>query len=325
MKKDFVSIRDHSPEEIHALLDLACCIKADPSAYAHTLSGKTLAMIFEKPSLRTRVSFDVGIQQLGGFSVYLSPNEINLGRRETVYDVARNLERMVQGVMIRTFAHETVEKLAEFASIPVINGLSDFSHPCQAMADYLTMFELKGHLAGLKVAYVGDGNNVAHSLMFAGAQLGVDVWIATPRAFEPDSGAVDWALHRAEQTGGNITLTHNPEWAAKDADVIYTDVWTSMGQEAEAEQRRPQFLPYQVNTELMRRARPEAIFMHCLPAHRGDEVTAEVIDSEQSAVFQQAENRLHAQKAILLTLLRDVPVAAHETTRRRMFAGELVR
>ncbi|HTK94054.1 MAG TPA: ornithine carbamoyltransferase [Terriglobales bacterium] len=317
--KDFVSLRDFAPEEIRALLDLACCIKADPLAYSRTLEGKTLAMIFEKPSLRTRVSFDVGIQQLGGFSVYLSPSEINLGRRESVYDVAKNLERMVQGIQIRTFAHEIVEKLAEYASIPVINGLSDFSHPCQAMADFLTMFEVKGRVAGLKVAYVGDGNNVAHSLMFAGAQLGAHVWIATPRAYEPHPAAVEWAFKRAEQTAGTLTLTHNAEWAVNGADVVYTDVWTSMGQETEKEARHPIFLPYQVNADLFGKAKPDAVFMHCLPAHRGDEVTEEVIDGPRSIVFQQAENRLHAQKAIMLTLMKDVPLIEHETTRQRMF------
>jgi ornithine carbamoyltransferase len=323
---DFVSLRDSTPEQVRGLLDLACCIKADPLAYAHTLAGKTLAMIFEKPSLRTRVSFDVGIQQLGGFSVYLSPAEINLGRRESVYDVAKNLERMVQGIMIRTFAHEIVEKLAEYASIPVINGLSDFSHPCQAMADFLTMFEVKGRLAGLKVAYVGDGNNVAHSLLFAGAQLGAHVWVATPRAYEPRPEAVDWAFKRAEETGGTLTLTHNAEWAVAGADVVYTDVWTSMGQEKEKEERHPIFMPYQVNAHLMSQAKPDAVFMHCLPAHRGDEVTEEVIDGAQSVVFQQAENRLHAQKAIMLTLMKDVPLIEHESTRQRMFReAEMVR
>ncbi len=301
---DFLSIRDFSPEQIRHLLDLAMAIKANPEAYSAALKGKTLAMIFEKPSLRTRVTFDVGIQQLGGFSLYLSPAEINLGKRESVYDVAKNLERMVQGIMIRTFAHEIVERMAEYASIPIINGLTDYSHPCQAMADYLTIRELKGKIAGLKVAFVGDGNNVARSLMFAGAQLGAHVWVATPPGYEPDAAAVKWASERGKQTGGTCSLTHDPAEAARAADVVYTDVWASMGQEAEAAQRRKVFLPFQVNQALFRQAKPDALFMHCLPAHRGDEVTDEVIDSPNSVVFQEAENRLHAQKAIMLELMK---------------------
>jgi len=308
-RHNFLSIKDFSPEEIRYLLDLASEMKAHPSAHTGALKGKTLAMIFEKPSLRTRVSFDVGIQQLGGFSLYLSNAEINLGKRESVYDVAKNLERMVQGIMIRTYAHETVERLAEYANIPIINGLTDYSHPCQAMADYLTMLELKGDVAGLKVAFIGDGNNVCHSLMFAGAQLGAHVWVATPGGYEPKPEAVEWALQRGTQTGGTCTLTHDPVEAAWDADVIYTDVWASMGQEAETEARRRVFIPYQVNSELFRQAKFDALFMHCLPAHRGDEVTDEVIDSAHSVVYQEAENRLHVQKAILLELMeyREAP------------------
>ncbi len=300
---DFLSIRDFSPEEISHLLELAARIKAHPEAYAAALRGKTLALIFEKPSLRTRVSFDVGIYQLGGHPLYLSPAEINLGKRESVYDVAKNLERMVQGIMIRTFAHEIVEQMAEHASVPVINGLTDFSHPCQAMADYLTILEVKGRVRGLKVTFIGDGNNVAHSLMFAGAQLGANVTIATPGGYEPNADALKWATRRAAETGGSVTLTNNPAEAAVGADVIYTDVWASMGQEAEAEKRRRVFLPFQVNAALFAHAKPDAIFLHCLPAHRGDEVTAEVIDGPCSVVFQEAENRLHAQKAILLELM----------------------
>ena len=303
---DFLSIRDFSPQQIESLLDLACHVKADPGSYSAALAGQTLAMIFEKPSLRTRVTFDVGIHQLGGFALYLSPAEINLGKRESVYDVAKNLERMVQAVMIRTFAHALVEDFAGNAAIPVINGLTDFSHPCQAMADYLTMFEVKGRVRGLKVAFVGDGNNVAHSLMFAGAQLGAEVRIATPPGYQPKDDAISWARGRAGLTGGFCVITHDALQAVSDADVIYTDVWTSMGQEQESEQRRRLFQPYQVNAHLFRHAKPDAIFMHCLPAHRGEEVTAEVIDSNRSVVFAQAENRLHAQKAILLRLMKQV-------------------
>ncbi len=300
---DFLSIRDFTPQQIRRFIDLARQIKAIPGAYTNALKGKTLAMIFEKPSLRTRVTFDVGIHQLGGFSLYLSPAEINLGKRESVYDVAKNLERMVQGIMIRTFAHEIVEQMAEHAAIPIINGLTDYSHPCQALADYMTVFEVKGTLAGLKIAFIGDGNNVSHSLMFAGAQLGTDVWVATPAGYEPDAAAVKWAKERAGETGGTCNITNDPIQAASNADVIYTDVWTSMGQEPEAEKRHQIFRPYQVNAGLFTCAKPNAIFMHCLPAHRGDEVTSEIIDSAHSVVFQQAENRLHAQKAIMLELM----------------------
>ena len=305
---DFLSIRDFSATQIQRLLDLALEIKAHPQSWASALKGKTLAMIFEKPSLRTRVTFDVGIQQLGGFSLYLSPAEISLGKRESVYDVARNLERMVQGIMIRTFAHDIVVKMAEYAAIPVINGLTDFSHPCQAMADYLTIFESKGRVADLKVAFLGDGNNVAHSLMFAGAQLAANLWVASPPGYEPDQDAVDWAFERSLKTGGSVTITNDPLEAALDADVIYTDVWTSMGQEAETEKRKKVFAPYQVNEHLFAKAKDDAIFLHCLPAHRGDEVTDDVIDSPRSLVFPQAENRLHAQKAILVEVMKDVPV-----------------
>ena len=302
--KDFLSIKDFSPSEIQYLLILGRQVKTHPTTYSDALKRQTLAMIFEKPSLRTRVSFDVGIQQLGGYSIYLSPAEINLGKRESVYDVAKNLERMVQGIMIRTFAHEIVEEMAEYARIPVINGLTDYSHPCQAMADYLTIWEHKGDLEGLKVAFVGDGNNVAHSLMFAGAQLGVNVWVATPPGYEPKVDAVEWAQQRCEETGGSCNVTNDAHEAVADADVVYTDVWASMGQEAEAEKRKQIFRPYQVNASLFHHAKRDAIFLHCLPAHRGLEVTNDVIDSPHSAVYQQAENRLHAQKAIMLELMK---------------------
>lgn len=303
-RKDFLSIRDFSPSDIEYLLILGRQIKAHPGAYGKTLRGETLAMIFEKPSLRTRVTFDVGIQQLGGFSLYLSPAEINLGKRESVYDVAKNLERMVQGIMIRTFCHEVVEQMARYASIPVINGLTEYSHPCQALADYFTMWEVKGKVDGLKIAFLGDGDNVARSLMFAGAQLGAHVWLASPPGYELDADSVAWARDRGAETGGTITLTNDPDEAADDADVIYTDIWASMGKETEAESRRHIFMPYQVDPTLFRRAKRDAIFLHCLPAHRGEEVTNEVIDSPRSLVFQQAENRLHSQKAIMLELMK---------------------
>ncbi len=301
---DFLSIRDFTPQQIRHLLDLAHMMKAHPETYTEALKGKTLALIFEKPSLRTRVSFDVGIQQLGGFSLYLSPAEIQLGKRESVHDVARNLERMVQGIMIRTFAHEIVEKMAEHASVPVINGLTDYSHPCQAMADFLTIEECKGKLSSVKLAYVGDGNNVAHSLMFAGARLGVHVAVVTPKGYEPAEDAVRWARDEGRKTGSTLLVTNDPDEGVRGADAIYTDVWASMGQEAEAEARRKVFLPYQVNGTLVAKAKPDAIFLHCLPAHRGEEVTSDVIDSPRSVVFQEAENRLHAQKAIMATLMK---------------------
>ncbi len=323
LQKDFLSIRDFSPQEITHFLDVACQVKAFPGAYANALKGKTLAMILEKPSLRTRVTFDVGIEELGGHPLYLSPAEISLGKRESVYDVAKNLERMVQGIMIRTFAHDIVVEMARHASVPVINGLTDYSHPCQAMADYLTMIEVKGRIAGLKVAYIGDGNNVAHSLLFAGAQLGAEVWIATPPGYEPDSQSVAWAAVRSATTGASCTITNDPNLAVHGADVVYTDVWTSMGREAEAAARRNTFQPYQVNATLFAKAKPDAIFMHCLPAHRGDEVTNVVIDSPRSFVFQQAENRLHAQKAIMLELMKDTQAAERETARELRL--ELVR
>jgi ornithine carbamoyltransferase len=303
-EKDFLSIRDFTPQRIRQFLHVATQLKVRPNAYRMALKGKTLAMIFEKPSLRTRVSFDVGIEELGGHPLYLSPAEINLGKRESVYDVAKNLERMVHGIMIRTFAHEVVVELARHANIPVINGLTDYCHPCQAMADYLTMLEVKGRIAGLKVAYIGDGNNVARSLMFAGAQLGANVWIATPVGFEPGSEAIRWTEKRCADTHASFTLTSDPELAASDADVVYTDVWTSMGQENEIEARKKVFAPYQVNAKLFAWAKSDAIFLHCLPAHRGDEVTDDVIDSPRSFVFQQAENRLHAQKAIMVELMK---------------------
>jgi ornithine carbamoyltransferase len=301
---DFLSLRDFTPAQVEHLLDLAADIKAHPKQFAASLEGKTLALIFEKPSLRTRVSFDVGIQQLGGFSVYLSPAEINLGKRESIHDVAKNLERMVQGIMIRTFAHTIVEDMAEHASVPVINGLTDYSHPCQAIADFLTVREVKGRTRGVKLAFVGDGNNVAHSLMFAGALLGAHVSIVTPKGYEPAADATAWATRQAAETGGSCTITSDAAAGVAGADFIYTDVWASMGQEAEAEARKKIFMPYQVNEALVEKAAGDAVFLHCLPAHRGEEVTAGVIDSPRSVVFQEAENRLHAQKAIMLELMK---------------------
>ncbi len=303
-KRDFITIRSYTPAEIRQLLQDALDIKANPAKYADALKGKALAMIFEKPSLRTRVTFDVGIHQLGGFALYLSPAEISLGKRESIADVARNLERMVQCVMARTFSHKSVEELAAHARIPIINGLTDYNHPCQAMADYLTLLEIKKELAGVRLAYVGDGNNVAVSLIKGAARLGVHLTIATPEGYEPNADVVQWARQQESSAGCRIKLTHNPLEAVKDADAVYTDVWTSMGQEAETAKRLVIFRPFQVNGNLFKLAKLDAVFMHCLPAHRGEEVTDEVVDSRRSVVFQQAENRLHAQKAIMLSLMK---------------------
>jgi ornithine carbamoyltransferase len=302
-KKDFLSIKCLTTDEFRELIVQAFAIKANPEKYAEACKGKALAMVFEKPSLRTRVSFDVGIRQLGGFGIYLSPAEISLGKRESVADVARNLERMVQGIMIRTFSHKIVEEMAAITQVPVINGLSDFSHPCQALADFMTILEVKGDLHGLKLAYIGDGNNVTHSLMYSAALLGAHIAVATPAGYEPAREVTSWSEEKAAATGGKIELLRDPVAAAAGADVIYTDTWTSMGQEAEAIERRKLFASYQVNDMLFSYAKPDAVFMHCLPAHRGEEVTDAVIDSARSVVFQQAENRLHGQKAVLATLM----------------------
>lgn len=304
MKKDFLSVLDLTKEEIIKTFEIAKDMKADRKKYSEALKGEALALIFEKPSLRTRTSFDIGIQQLGGYSLYLSPNEISLGKRESVHDVAKNLERMVQGIMIRTFGHNIVEDMAKFARVPIINGLTDYSHPCQAMADFLTIYEKRnGDLKGMKLTYVGDGNNVAHSLMDAGARLGVDVTVNCPKGYEPNMIAYGDAVEAAKETGAKIQVVHDPKEACKGADVIYTDVWASMGQEDEAAARKRIFMPYQVNDTMMSWANKDAYFMHCLPAHRGDEVTDSVIDSAQSIVFDEAENRLHVQKAIMFQLM----------------------
>lgn len=302
--QDFISAQDITTEEIQDLYELAKDMKANRNKYIRAREGMSLAMIFEKPSLRTRVTFDVGIQQLGGNGIFLGPNDINLGKRESVFDVAKNLERMVDIIMIRTFAHSICTDMAEFASIPIINGLTDHEHPCQALADFFTMWEVKGDLNGKKLTYVGDGNNVAHSLMLTGARLGVNVSVATPKGYEPDKVVVEKAKKDAERFGAKIEATNDADDAVANADAVYTDVWASMGQESEAEERKKIFSPYQVNSDLMAKANPDAIFLHCLPAHRGEEVTDEVIDSDQSVVFQEAENRLHVQKALMHELLR---------------------
>ncbi len=300
--RDLVSLLDFSPEELGAILELAVEVKANPDHYGKTLNGATLFMYFEKPSLRTRITFEAGMTQLGGHAIYYTAADGKIGVRETVRDVARNLERWVDGAMLRTFSHSLVAELADCSGIPIINGLTDLLHPCQAMADYMTLSEVKGTLEGLRLVYVGDGNNVANSLMNGGARLGVSVTVLTPPGYEPKAEVVEASRAAAAETGARIEVTHDVS-ALEGADAVYTDVWASMGQEDEAESRRKVFLPYQINEQAMERAGADALFMHCLPAHRGDEVTDGVADSAQSVIFQQAENRLHAQKSILMHLL----------------------
>lgn len=307
-KEDFTSILDITKEEIRVLLGLAIEFKKklkrrEEHAY---LRDRILAMVFEKPSLRTRVTFECGMSQLGGHAIYLAPSDIGLGKRESVSDAARNLSRWVNGITARTFLHSTVEELAENASIPVINALSDLEHPCQALADFQTMCEHKAggsvRLAGLKVAYIGDGNNVCNSLLLASALLDVDMVAGCPEGYEPDKRILDAA--RSLDTGSTLSVVNDPEQAAKDADVIYTDTWASMGQEDERDNRLEVFKDFQVNEATIGLANKDAIFMHCLPAHRGEEVSSEVIDGPQSVVFDQAENRLHSQKAVMVELMR---------------------
>lgn len=299
--RDLIGLLDFEQRELLFLLDLAVEVKANPERFARSLAGRTLFMYFEKPSLRTRVTFEAGMFQLGGHAVNYSAAEGRIGSRESVEDVARNLDQWVDAAMCRTFSHQLVEDLARFADIPVINGLTELLHPCQALADFMTIQEVKGDLEGRRVVYVGDGNNVAHSLMEGGARLGVHVSIVTPDGYGPSPDVVS-RCREAAVSGARIEV--GCEIGMVDgADAVYTDVWASMGQESEAEARHRAFRPYQVNEALMRRAGPEAIFLHCLPAHRGDEVTDEVADSSQSVIFQQAGNRLHAQKAVLLSLL----------------------
>ena len=305
MQKDFLSIRDLSVYEFGQMLDRAAEIKKHPDKYRKALKHKILAMIFQKPSLRTRMTFEAGMIRLGGEAIYLAPSDIQMGSREGAYDIGKNLERWVDGIMIRTFGHQIAVDLAASTRIPVINALTELSHPCQAMADFLTLREHKGALSNLKLAYVGDGNNVCHSLMLAAARGGTRMTVATPAGYEPNPDVVRAALEDGRDTGFALTLTSSPEEAVGGADAVYTDVWASMGQEAEKEARARIFTPYQVNARLMANAKKDALFMHCLPAHRGDEVTEEVIDSPNSVVYDEAENRLHAQKAILIALMGD--------------------
>lgn len=303
--RDFISLHDWSRDELEEVLELAQWQKARLKAGIRDepLKGKQLGMYFAKPSTRTRLSFEVGIRQLGGDALFLSPHDLQVRRGETLADTARVMSRFLDGIMIRTFSHQEVLELAEHATIPVINGLTDEEHPCQVVADLLTALERFGTLEGLKLAYVGDGNNMAHSLMDGGAKFGMHVVVASPEGFQPDPARVARAQATAAQHGGRVEVVTDPVLAASGAHIVYTDVWASMGQEAEAERRKKAFAGYQVTPELMRCAAPEAVFMHCLPAHRGEEVAAEVIDGPQSAVFDEAENRLHAQKAIMTLIM----------------------
>jgi ornithine carbamoyltransferase len=300
---DLVSDRELSRNDLNLIFQTAQQIKQSPRSYAKALEGKQLAMIFEKPSLRTRVTFEVGITGMGGHAVYLDHSKPRLGERESIKDVARNLERWVDGVVARTFAQSAVAELAENACVPVINALTDLWHPCQVIGDYFTLGERVGKLKGLKLAFIGDGNNMCHSLMVTGAKLGVSVSVATPSGFEPKQEIVDEAKACARRTGAKIQLFRDPVQAANGANAVYTDVWASMGQEYAAHIRAQVFAPFQVTSEVMRAADSDAVFMHCLPAHRGQEVSAEVIDSQRSIVYDQAENRLHIQKALMLLLM----------------------
>lgn len=303
--RDFLMLVDFTKEELQYLIDLAIELKAKQKAGEEhkLLKGKTIGLIFEKSSTRTRVSFEVGIYQLGGQGLFLSGNDLQIGRGETILDTAQTLSRYLDGIMIRTFEHRKVVELARGATIPVINGLTDLSHPCQALADYQTIYEKHGSFEGVKLAYIGDGNNMVHSLMMGAAKLGIDMSIATPEGYEPDEDIVQQTMAAAEETGAKIVVCRDPKEAIQGANFIYTDVWASMGQEAEQKERELAFADYQIDEELVKLAAPNFMFMHCLPAHRGEEVTEGVIDGEHSIIFDQAENRLHAQKAVMAAIM----------------------
>ena len=300
---DLISTRDLGPQGVEAVLHLAELMKSRPSVFQRALAGKQMVMFFEKPSLRTRLTFEAGMTSLGGTAMFVDQTHSRIDARESLSDIAHNLERWVDVIVLRTFAQETIEGMAKYATVPVINALSDLEHPCQALADYLTLQERFGDLQKITLAYVGDGNNMAHSLMLTSACLGSSIRVATPKGYEPNARIVADAKKIAKQTGGRIELLTDPHAAVSGVDAVYTDAWASMGQEEEASNRARIFPPYQVNSTLMAEAAPGAAFMHCLPAHRGEEVTNEVMDSENSVIFEQAENRLHVQKAILYLLL----------------------
>lgn len=303
MKRDLITLDDFSPEEMHGLLDLAEDLKKQKGQVLSHLQGKTVGLIFQKPSNRTRVSFEVGIHELGGNCVYLGPKEIALGERETAADVAKTLSRYLHGIVARTNSHADVVELARQATVPIINGLSDLDHPCQALADIFSVREKFHAFQGMTLAFVGDGNNVCHSLLLACAKVGMNMTVATPRGYEPNAGIVERAMAVAQKTGGTVKVTVSPQEAVKNANILYADVFVSMGQEKERRKRLKVFKKYQINSELASLADKDFIFMHCLPAHRGEEVTAEVIDGPHSIIFDQAENRMHVQKAVLKFLL----------------------
>lgn len=303
--RNFISLNDFTAKEINHMIDVALTLKAEKKAgiFHPLLLGKTLAMIFTKSSTRTRVSFEVGIYQLGGSGLFLSSRDIQIGRGEPIQDTSRVLSRMVDGIMIRTFSHQEVLDLAEYSSIPVINGLSDYLHPTQILADLMTIQEYKGKIKGLKLTYIGDGNNVANSLLIGGSKMGMQVTIASPEGYHPSLEIMEIAKQNAAISGGSAKVVEDPMIAAQNADIIYTDVWASMGQEEESEIRRKDFGNYQINSGILKVAHPEAIVMHCLPAHRGEEITDEVMEGPQSVVFEEAENRLHAHKAIMALVM----------------------
>ena len=302
MARDYLSVDDLAPAELMAILELSKRVKADPAAYADRMRGRSVALVFEKPSTRTRVSFEVGVAELGAHPLVISSSDLQLGRGETIEDTGRVFSRYVDAIVLRTFEQERLELLASAATIPVVNSLSDFEHPCQALADLFTVQERLGGLEGRTLSYLGDGNNVAHSLLLAGAKAGMHVRVAAPPGFEPIPQVVNRAAEIASETGGSVGLLHDPMDAARDADVLYTDVWASMGQEAETDERELVFRSYQIDEKLVDTASPNVVVLHCLPAHRGMEITDGVIDGPRSAVWDQAENRLHAQKALLLFL-----------------------
>ncbi|OGX68714.1 MAG: ornithine carbamoyltransferase [Paenibacillus sp. RIFOXYA1_FULL_44_5] len=303
--RDFLTLDDYTPEEIRYLIDLAIEIKQKQKTgeVYHPLKGKTLGMIFEKSSTRTRVSFEVGMYQLGGHALFLSKNDLQLGRGESIWDTGQVMSRYLDGIMIRTYAHKNVIDLARAATIPVINGLTDLYHPCQALCDYMTVLEHKKQLEGLKVAYIGDGNNMAHSLMMGASKLGMHMTVASPEGYDPDADVLKITKEHAANTGGSVTVYRDAREAVENADVIYTDVWASMGFEAEQQERMQAFRNYQVNEELTKYAKNDYVFLHCLPAHRGEEVSEGVIDGKHSIIYDEAENRLHAQKAVMAAIM----------------------
>lgn len=305
--KDLLSLHEITTEDLYAILDLAADLKAKQKAGIehHLLKGKTLGMIFEKSSTRTRVSFETGMYQLGGQALFLSKNDLQIGRGEPIRDTARVLSRYLDGIMIRTFKHSTLEELAEYASVPVINALTDLLHPCQVLADLLTIKEHIGQYKGKKLAYIGDGNNMAHSLLYGCTKVGMDVAIASPQGYKPDETVVKNAMAEAAVSGSVVTITDDVHEAAKGADVLYTDVWTSMGEEAEREQRLKDLAGYQINAALLAEANEGCIVMHCLPAHRGEEITEDVLEAQADVIFDEAENRLHAQKAVMALTMMD--------------------